>query len=62
MSHVFDCLEVHYGVPSDLDERIASQPPHEISQRIVSGKLLSHRVDPRAPIPSEHRYNLTAGE
>jgi hypothetical protein len=24
MSDVFDCLEVHYGMPSDLDERIAT--------------------------------------
>jgi hypothetical protein len=24
MSDVFDCLEVHYGMPSDLDETIAT--------------------------------------
>ena len=24
MSDVFDCLKVHYGMPSDLDERIAT--------------------------------------
>src|SRR4029077_12510791 len=32
------------------------------SQGIVSGKLLPYRVDPSAPIPSQHRYNFTAGE
>jgi hypothetical protein len=24
VSDVFDCLEVHYGMPSELDERIAT--------------------------------------
>jgi hypothetical protein len=24
MSYVFNCLQVHYGVPADLDERIAA--------------------------------------
>jgi len=31
MSDVFDCLQVHYGMPSDLDEWIAAQPAHEIA-------------------------------
>jgi hypothetical protein len=62
MSDVFDCPQVHYRMPSDLDERIAALPPHENSQGIVSGKLFPYRVDPSAPIPSQHRYNFTAGE
>ena len=24
MSYVFNCLQVHYGMPADLDERIAA--------------------------------------
>src|SRR4029077_7913221 len=62
MSNSFDCLQVHHGMPSDLDERIATKPLHEVSQRIVSRKLFPHSMDPSAPIPSQHRCNLAAGE
>src|SRR4029077_2365995 len=62
MNNAFDCSKVHHGMPSDLDERIAAQPSQEVSHGIISGKLFPHRMDPRAPFPSQHRYDLTAGE
>ena len=62
MNSAFDCLKVHDGMPSDLDERIAAQPSQEVSHGIKSGKLFAHGMDPGAPFPSQHRYDLTAGE
>ena len=62
MYNAFDGLQVHYGMPSNLDERIATQPPHEVGQRIISRKLFPHGMDPSAPFPFQNRYNLTAGE
>src|SRR5580704_13269902 len=62
MNNAFDCLKVHYGMPSDLDERIAAQPSQEVSHGIISGKLFAHGMDPGAPFPSQHRYDLTTGE
>jgi hypothetical protein len=59
---VLDCLQIHRGMPSDLYERIAAQPSHEISQRIISGKLFPHGMDPGASFPPQHRCNLSAGE
>src|SRR5580692_7409090 len=49
-------------MPSDLDKRIATQPPHEVSQRIISRKLFPHSMDPSAPFPPQHRCNLATGE
>src|SRR4029077_20386939 len=62
MNNAFDCLKVHYGMPSDLDERIAAQPSQEVRHGIISSKLFAHGMDPGAPFPSQHRYDLTTGE
>src|ERR1700719_4518441 len=62
MNNAFDCLKVHYGMPSDLDERIAAQPSQEVSHGIISSKVFAHGMDPGAPFPSQHRYDLTTGE
>src|SRR5271168_2361106 len=62
MNDVVDCLQIDRGMPADLDERIAAQPSQEVSHGIISGKLFAHGMDPGAPFPSQHRYDLTAGE
>jgi hypothetical protein len=49
-------------MPSDLDERIAAQPSQEVSHGIISSKVFAHGLDPGAPFPSQHRYDLTTGE
>jgi hypothetical protein len=62
MNNAFDCLEVHSGMPSDLDERIAAQPSQEVSHGIIGGKLFAYGMDPGAPFPSQRRYDLTNGD
>ena len=57
---VFDCAQVHDGMPAELDERITTEPVHEFSQGTVSPKLLEHGMYPGAPFPSQYRDNLVA--
>src|ERR1700738_129605 len=45
MNNAFDCLKVHYGMPSDLDERIAAQPSQEVRHGLISSKLFEHGMD-----------------
>src|SRR3984957_11202971 len=58
MIDLFNGPEIHYGVPTDLDERVTAQPAQEITQRVISGKLFPHRMNPGASIVSQHRCNL----
>jgi hypothetical protein len=45
MGDVFDCLEVHYGMPSDLNERFGPEPPYEISRNLARCQLTDLRSD-----------------
>ena len=62
MNDVFDCVQVHHRMPADLNKGVATQPLHDIGQRIVGGEFFPHGVNPRPPVPSQHRGDLVASK
>src|SRR5258707_7321863 len=62
MSDVCHGMQVHCGMVSDPDERIAAQPLHEVDQWIVGRELFPYGMDPGALFPSQYRCNLATGE
>jgi len=57
-----NCPQVYYGMSSNLHKRIAAEPPHQITQRVIGSKFLPHGMNPGATIMPEDRRNLVAGE
>src|SRR6185369_17035281 len=62
VNDLFDGPQVHDGVSSHLYKRIAAEPAHQITQRVISGKFLPYGMNPGAPITPEYGRNLVPGE
>jgi hypothetical protein len=62
MNDVFDCMQVHDRMPADLNKGIATQPLHDIGQRVVGGKLFPHSVNPGPPVTSQYCCNLVTSQ